>query len=314
MKNKDNFKNILHYFPSDYQFHLKNFLPAIQKFITEIRIRVNCPLQLCCGSENYFLTNHGFEKNFYSSNNKLNSTFEDISKIFKAMCEYSVYSFEDQIKNGFITIPGGHRIGICGQGIYENNHLKNIKNMTSLNIRIAKEVKGCCQKIFDEIVNSHFGTIIVGPPACGKTTLIRDIARTISTSTDHNFPKVVIIDERMEIASAFCGVPQLDVGLSDVLCNFKKSSGILQAIRCLAPNIIICDEIGDLDEIKSIKVALNCGVKIICTIHAYDENDFFNKSQIPKLLETQAFEKIIFLKNANIPGQISKIRKVCELK
>ena len=146
----------------------------------------------------------------------------------------------------------------------------------------------------------------------GKTTIIRDLARKISSFEELKLSKTCIIDERMEIASCRNGKTQFDVGFSDVLTGVPKSVGILQAVRCLSPNIIICDEIGTNEEALAIKSALNSGVKIIATIHAFGVDDFLKKPQSMALINSGAFEKIIFLDDKNF-GKIKEICKVGDL-
>jgi stage III sporulation protein AA len=291
---------------------LKKIPDAIKAESVEIRVRVNRGIGIICPGKTYFLRSDGKITEFLSEN-LLKADKQDLSDSFKSMCDYSVYSFQDQIKNGFITFKGGNRVGICGSAVLTGESVSHIKNITSLNIRIAKEFKGCAETIFENIKRDSLGTLIVGPPACGKTTVLRDLARIISTCQSNCFIKTVIIDERSEIAAAFEGTPQMDVGLCDVLTGFPKGDGILKAVRCLSPDIIICDEIGSAEDASAIAQSLNAGVRIIASIHAKNQGELLNRPQARKILSSGAFEKIVFLSDSSSPGTVLNICKVSDI-
>jgi len=209
-----------------------SFLDKLQ----ELRIKVNKPL-------------------FLVSNNKEHMTkyicnLEDVKVILQRISSYSIYAFEDEIKQGYITIRGGHRVGICGSCVIEKNSVKTIKNIASINIRIAREVKGCSKNILPYLISENrvLNTIIISPPKCGKTTILRDLAKNISDGVESlslSGKNVSVIDERSEIGSCYRGVPQMDIGIrTDILDNCPKSEGIIMAIRSMAPQVVVCDEIG----------------------------------------------------------------------
>lgn len=285
------FNDLINIFPE----RLKSFLFTIPDEIKSaaLEIRVNKKIRVFC------------EKSFFSLDPEV--SVQDISEIFKKLCNYSVYSFQEQIKNGFVTFLGGHRVGIASSAVLENGQITGIKEISSLNLRIAREFKNCSKNIYEIIKVSSKGALIVGPPLSGKTTILRDLARLFSSES-----KVTIVDERFEIAACNEGKAQLDVGSSDVLSGFPKSEGILRAVRCLSPNVIICDEIGTLKETKAINEALNSGVKVIASIHASSEKEILKKPQILWLFYSGAFEKIIILSSVSI-GNIEKILEVSEV-
>lgn len=265
---------------------------SVKKEAQEIRVRVNKNISIVCPHENYFLTHDG---NVSSGETLLFVTPGDIEQTVKEICNYSIYSFQNQIKNGFITLKGGHRAGICGTAVISSSEIINIRDISSINIRIAKEVKGCCDPIVKRLGINLTQSIIAGPPSSGKTTFLRDIARKLSLGEAGEPQKVAIIDERSEIAAVYRGIPQCDIGFCDVLNGYPKDLGILQATRVLSPNVIICDEIGSDNEALLIKQGLNCGVGVIAGIHAGTLEDIFNKSQIVSLLKSGAFKKIVLL-------------------
>lgn len=230
---------------------------------------------------------------------------EDIKLIVQRMSNYSIYAFEEEIKQGFITIKGGHRVGICGRCIIENNEVKTIKDIASINIRICREIKGCGSQVLPFIIKEGkiLNTIVISPPRCGKTTLLRDLVRLISDGiedTAQNIKlsgrKVCVVDERGEIAACYSGVPQLNVGLrTDVLDSCPKSEGIMMAIRSMAPEVIVCDEIGTYKDMESILAAMNCGVSLITSIHGSGTQDLYNRAVFKDLMDNNVFERAIVL-------------------
>lgn len=186
-----------------------------------------------------------------------------IQKISKS----SVYAFIEEIKNGFLTLDGGHRVGLCGSVIIKNGEILNIKNISGINFRIAHEIIGCSDSVMEHIISKDRvkNTLIISPPQCGKTTLIRDISRNIGSNH-----KVSIIDERGEITAMKNGEPQYDIGeMTDVTELCPKSVGIELMLRSMSPEVIITDEICDKD-IDSVKKTLSCGVSVIATAHGDD--------------------------------------------
>lgn len=240
-------------------------------------------------------------------------TLEEVGGIVKRMSSYSIYAYDDEIKQGYITINGGHRVGICGKCVTEGERVKTIKYPASLNIRICREINDCSNKILPYIFKDSMveNTIIISPPNCGKTTLLRDIAKKLSNGIkklDLKGMKVCIIDERSEIASCVNGVPQLNVGLrTDVLDSCPKSQGIMMAIRSMSPDVIVCDEIGSTKDIESIIKAMNSGVKLITTVHGYDVKDIYEREIFKGAIENKVFQKAIVLSSRKGVGTVEYI-------
>ena len=216
-----------------------------------------------------------------------------------------------------MTIKGGHRVGITGEWVFDNGHIKYLKNISSMNIRICREVIGCGKKFLDYIYDNNEikNTLIISLPKCGKTTILRDISRIISNGEAplKRGYNISIIDERSEIAASFEGIPQLNVGdRTDVFANCLKSKGIILAIRSMSPEVIVCDEIGSKEDFESIIVAYNSGVKIITSIHGSDEQDFYNKLKISGVNTNieKIFDCILILSNKNGIGTLEKVKRV----
>ena len=285
---------ILRVLPINIANEVKSFL--LKDSIQEIRIKVNKPVIINLSSKEVILNSI--------------VTLDDIKQILVRVSNYSLYAYEEEIKQGYITIKGGHRIGIAGECVLSQGEVRTIRNISSLNIRICREVKGCSNEVMKFITENNrvFNTLIVSPPKCGKTTILRDIARNISNGMPINSlmgKKVSIIDERSEIASCFNGVPQLDVGIrSDILDNCLKKDGMIMAIRSLSPDILICDEIGTEGDMEALNMAFNSGVNIIVSIHGYSIEDIYRRRIFKDLLENSILDRIIVLSNKNGPGTI----------
>lgn len=290
----------------------KRLMPLSQrlcKSVQEIRLRVNRPLTLVCPDVTYYVTSQGGLTSTPIENTMLIVSRSDISDTFHNICNYSVYTRQNEIINGFVTIHGGHRAGICGTAVMCDGKITNIRDISSINVRIAREHRGCAKKLSDRLENLSGGVLICGAPCSGKTTVLRDLARIISTDMKRN---VSLIDERGELAGTSSCVFQNDIGFCDVFDGYKKSEAMLQAVRSMAPDIIMCDEIGSDDDIYAIEHSVNCGVLVIATVHAANETELRRKKNILSILKTGAFSKLVFLSSKYSPGEITKILDVGE--
>lgn len=283
---------VIRYFPIDIYNILKNIFEdnkIIRENIEEIRIRVQKPIILKLRYEDVVL-NHIVDQ-------------REILQTLEKICENSIYAYKNQICEGFITVKGGHRVGITGTAVEENGKIINLKYVTSLNFRIARQVLNCSNKIIKEIldIENHtiFTTLIVSPPGKGKTTILRDIIRRISNGIENlNFKGKTcgVVDERGEIAAMYKGIPQNDVGMrTDVIENVSKYKGMKILIRTMAPEIIACDEIGSKEDVEAIKEATTAGIKGIFTMHGRNIEDVKNNREIYQLVENKQIEKIVFI-------------------
>lgn len=293
---------------------IKNFIPEniyqalIKKCnfneINEIRIRENKPILIICNSKSYFLTKEGISSNL---NQAIYGDSELINYIVYKASDYSIYSVNEQIKQGFITVCGGIRIGLCGEVVKDKN-IKTIKNFSSLCIRIPHEIKNSSLNIFSHILNNTDlnNTLIISPPGAGKTTLLRDIIYQFS---NHNYPySIFIADERGEITGGQNS--SLNLGnFCDSLCYHNKKDSLLMGIRSMAPDIIVTDEIGFEEDFGAIEYAVNCGVCVIASLHAKNIEDLKSKPEFKNILEKKYFKRIIVLSKKNGPGTIEGVYK-----
>lgn len=286
---------------------------SVKETAQEIRLRVNQPVVVVCHCKSFFVTplGHAFD---CLCRDALICTKEMLEESFQIVCSYSIFSHQNEIKNGFVSLQGGHRVGICGTAVLQSGEISSLRDISSMNIRIARQLKGAADSLLDLLGNHVGGTLLVGPPSCGKTTLLRDMARQLSLGTRGRMQKIAVVDERGELGGCVKGVCQNDLGLCDVLNGYPKGEGILQSIRCLSPDIIICDEVGGEEDIVSIQQGLNAGVAIVASMHAGGREEFFRRSQARRLLQTMAFDQLVFLSGRDTPGQVESIVKEGELR
>jgi len=240
----------------------------LREELIEIRLRVNQPLQIITFTRDYFLNKTG--QGVDSEAGYLVSK-QDLEKAFLILTRNSLYAMERQLIEGYITIPGGHRVGFTGQAIIEGGRLKTITNINSLNYRISREKPGIAMRVIDRLYdhqgNYIYNTLIISPPLCGKTTLLRDLIRTISQGIPLlglKGKKIAVVDERSEIAGAYNGIAQNRIGnRTDLLDNCPKAWGMLILIRSMSPEVLAVDEIGHQEDVTALKDALNAGVSEI---------------------------------------------------
>lgn len=286
-----NIDGILRYFPQKVQELIKNNINDEElEMLEEIRVRNNLPLILKIGQAEKVID--------------YKMTTEDINYIFQKICENSIYSYQKQIANGFITVQGGNRVGIVGTAVLDgNDKVINFNYISGLNFRISRQIIGCSNQIVDEIFNGCGGiynTLIISKPGIGKTTLLRDIVRNVSNGMPNKFQgmNVAVIDERGEISATYKGIMQNDLGMrTDVINDIPKYIGMKMAIRSMAPKVIVADEIGNKRDSEAIKYAMCCGVKGIFTAHGASLEELEKNPEISDLLENKIFEKIICIKD-----------------
>ncbi len=238
-------------------------------------------------------------------------TKEEIKETLEYISNYSLYAYEHELKQGFITIEGGHRVGMAGQVIMEEGKIKNLKYISSINLRISHEVKNCADKIFPYITYNKqmYHTLLISPPRCGKTTLLRDIIRQVS---DGNMwvkgCTVGVVDERSELGGCDLGNPQNEMEVrTDILDRCPKAEGMIMLIRSMAPQVIAVDEIGAEEDVHAIEYAMHCGCKMLATAHGYSMEEIQRKPIFEKLVQERRFERYVILSNRYQIGGIEAV-------
>ncbi|WAA10449.1 stage III sporulation protein AA [Fervidibacillus albus] len=267
--------------------------------IEEIRLRVNRPLEILTSTKTVFIP--------------YVVKVTEAEKLIAKLGNHSFYTLEEELRRGYITVEGGHRIGLAGKVVLENGKVKGIRNISSFNIRIAKEKIGIGEKWIPYLYDSEWKhTMIIGPPQTGKTTLLRDFARIMSTGSKRrniSAKKVGIVDERSEIAGCFQGIPQMTFGNRiDVLDACPKAEGMMMMIRSMSPDILVVDEIGRKEDTEAILEAVNAGIRLFMTTHGENFADLQNRPTLKPILEKKIFQRFIELKRINGPGKVVSLK------
>ena len=292
---------------------LSNYLPqslssALDKIpyksLCELRLRADAPAIINVLGQNHYLCSE------YASdepNNAIVVSLGQIQAILNKIANNSLYTINDQLLEGYVSIPGGIRVGVCGETVQVGNKLKTLKNVSSLNFRFPHFLKNCSLKIYPYIV-THSGvksTLIISPPGAGKTTFIRDLIYQLSNR--EKLLNILVIDERQEISSIYDGDKIMKLNNVDIYSNSSKEFGFNNGIRSMKPDVIITDEINIDRDISIIENALTCGVKVIATMHAGSIQDLKNKVSFKSLLQKNLFERFVLLSNSDGAGTVEGV-------
>ena len=277
--------------------------------VQEIRLRVHAPLLMICNNREYYITREGNLS--MRAEEAYLVTREALKETLDYMSSYSLYAFEEEIKQGFITIQGGHRIGIAGKTITDGHGIRSMKFISFINVRLSHQVKGCAESVLPYLYDRDmiFHTLIISPPRCGKTTLLRDIIRQVSNgSAEHAGLTIGVIDERSEIGACYQGIPQNELGIrTDILDCCPKAQGMMMLIRTMSPQVIAVDEIGNREDLESIEYVMNCGCRILATVHGNSMEDIREKPGLSSFLQEKRFERYVVLGNRRGPGTVEAV-------
>jgi stage III sporulation protein AA len=302
---------VLGFFPANIRNILSKIPAEIQNRVLEIRLRVNQPLELVYGNSSTWLGTDGGLTSDPAAVYRLSPA--DLKTVMNSFTAGSFYALEDSIVQGYLGLPGGHRVGIAGFTLCESGRVRLIRNISSLNFRVARQVRGIARPLLPLLWKEgrFLKTLLLSPPAAGKTTLLREIVREISNGVpEMNIPgnRVGLVDERSEIAGCFLGEPQLDVGSrTDILDGCPKQEGVYLLLRTMNPQLIATDEIGAGDDLKIIEDIINTGVGFIATAHARNLQEALSRPGLKKILEAGTVERLICLSNRMGVGTIESV-------
>lgn len=296
--------------PKEWQVAILSTKTEVLQGLQEIRIRQGQPVLAYGGVGESWLSLSGFVP---ATRQPVFAEAKDIRHLLATISQSSLYALEEELRSGYVTIPGGHRVGLVGRAVLENGRVKTLKYITGFNFRLAKQVLGCATKLLPQLLRQDgfpHCTLIVSPPQAGKTTLLRDLTRSLSkglAGLPRGF-KVVLIDERSELAACYQGVPTLDVGpRCDVLDACPKAEGMVMALRALSPEVLVTDEIGRREDAAAMMEALHSGVSVITSAHASDLCELERRPVLGELLHNQSFGRYVVLSTRLGPGTVEAV-------
>ncbi|MCL1935559.1 MAG: stage III sporulation protein AA [Defluviitaleaceae bacterium] len=304
-------KEIIKYMSPTLQEIFENISMQDFEVVKEIRLRVFKNIILNTHNGEFTITkNSVLEKDICKG---YIVTKNDIFKTIELLSDFSLYAFENELKKGYITVYGGNRVGICGTAVIENDNIKTMKDFSGINIRLSAQIFGAGDDLIRYIKNidtkSIFNTLIISSPACGKTTMLRDIIKQLSYGVSEINPlNIGVVDERGEIAASYMGVAQNDLGpRTDVLDSCPKSIGMIMLLRAMAPDVIAVDELGEEEDMKAIETIINSGVKLIATVHGGNIEEIKNKKNLKYIVKQKVFERYVILNKMDKYSRISHI-------
>lgn len=283
--------------------------PLDYEKLYEIRLRAARPVLVVYQGKEWFLGERGGLKK--EEKKSYTAKAEDIRETLEYVAGYSLYAFEEELRQGFLTIQGGHRVGVAGKVVMEGGKVQSMADISFLNLRLAHEKKGCADPVMPWIRREGdiFDTLIVSPPRCGKTTLLRDMIRQISNGNSQ-YPgyTVGVVDERSELAGCWRGIPQNDLGIrTDVLDACKKAEGMLMLLRSMAPQVVAVDELGPYEDIQGIESVIHCGCRLLATMHGNSLEDIRRRPLMERLWKERIFSRYLVLKGGGRAGVLEGI-------
>ena len=304
---------VIPYFPDKIRAPLAAIPSQMRNTVREIRLRQGRPLSLVLMGTTVFLTPGGTVLET-PGKDALVPDEADLQDCFQRVCGYSVHSCEEQIRQGFLTLNGGHRVGLSGTAVQEDGKIVTLREISSMNFRVARSFPGVSGDFVRRFYGDALPSILLsGAPMSGKTTFLKDVIGALSSGKAGRYRKVAVIDERGELGAVYNGTPQIELGpCTDVLTGYPKGEGMNIALRTLSPELIVCDEIGGEAESDAIRMSLNAGTAVLATAHAGNLTALTRRPQIRALIEEGAFDYLVQLEGQEAPCRIKEVRRVGE--
>jgi stage III sporulation protein AA len=283
--------------------------PSALEKVEEIRVRRERPLEVITSDRSWFVSETG--KLSAHTGEALRPDRETCIKMLNLVSRHSLYALEEELRRGYVTVEGGHRVGLAGRTVVEGGRVKHLRDIAGFNVRVARQVLGAGEVLVSHVFEGGKvrNTLIVSPPQCGKTTLIRDLARLASVGGPGRRPfKVGIVDERSEIAGCLAGVPQHDVGpRTDVLDACPKAEGMMMMIRSMSPEVLVVDEIGRKEDGEAVYEAVHAGVHLFATAHGRTVEEIRRRPGLGELLQDGVFARVVLLGRSPGPGTVEAV-------
>mgnify|MGYP001852673213 CR=1 FL=1 len=295
-----------------FSLHIRQILERADldfDWLQEIRLRAERPLAVVERGREAFLTGDGDRTR--EPRRAWQVTAQELRETMEFVGKYSLYAYEDELKQGYLTLRGGHRVGVAGKTVLEGDKVKSVRYISCVNVRLSHEVPGCGDPVLPYLYGERgiCHTLIISPPRCGKTTLLRDLVRQISDGNErHRGCTVGVVDERSEICGCYMGIPGNDVGVrTDVMDACPKAEGMMMLVRSMAPEVIAVDELGRYEDISAIETVLFSGCRLLATVHGSDLSDIQSKPLFQRLMAERVFERYVILESGSRAGQVKKI-------
>ncbi|MBE3553433.1 MAG: stage III sporulation protein AA [Thermicanus sp.] len=304
-------EELLHFLPDHIEKALRLLPETIRVTLEEVRLRAERPVEIISSLREGFLTTAGEITPLPSKGLIVSS--DDMAHIINLMTNHSLYAMEEELRRGYLTLPGGHRIGLSGRAVLKGGRISHLHHITGLNLRLAREKIGSGEVLLPYIWNGKeiYNTLLISPPRAGKTTLIRDLARIFSYGESRfgiSGMRVGVVDERSEIAGSYLGIPQKDVGpRTDVLDGCPKAEGMMMMIRSMSPQLLITDEIGQEEDVVALLEAVNAGIHLITTAHGEKLDEIEKRPILQKIFRYQVFQRMIFLSRRKGAGTVEAV-------